>query len=467
MHYFFSSLILLFCLYPSTGIAGESKGIEIYAASSVGEVAKFANPKGSNYVGASSRLATQILSGAHPDIFISADKFWALEVAKANPRYAISKIASNRLVVATLKNMFPHEICDLKIGASLKEVPSGHYADIGATVLGCASPSSRAPNAGILREWLKAKVVDAAYLYETDVIADEALKSVHIFDETQVEISFYALPLSIAGNTWLGSQGLSNALENAGFGKKGLLKKAPIAPGSTKDVRYKNEEIDVLGIVLSSLLIGLIVVCMAFFPAIFFGFFLARVRTRWTILVSLIVLSPLVVPPVVTGLALLKIFGPDHFLSPLIHVFGSPAFTWFGAVLASFIVSLPLFIVMSRRAFEAVDPHFENLGRSCGKSKFFVFRKITLPLAFPGIVAGGMLCFARSVGEFGATAVFAGNLAAEGGTISLAIYRSLQTPGGEEAVWILSLFSLLLSAFSIAGYEYFAQQQRAFFGDNP
>ncbi len=436
--------------------------VELYVASSFEKVAKATNPVGRTYADASSRLATQILAGATPDVFVSANRYWVEAVQKSNPNYMINHLADNALVVAVLKpTHFPTstigDICNLSFAAALNEVPAGTYADQGMEKLGCKSEIVRAPNVGAVREWIKSGHVDAGFIYASDLVQDQSLISIHRFEPSEIAVSLYAIALTGKGKIWIDKISSSPMISDFGF-LPPIARNRPTPLPSLQD-----EEINASSILWNSALVGVLVVLLAFGPAVFLGFLLARWRSPWKFVVSIITMAPLVVPPVVTGLVLLKVFGKYSVLSPVLDVFGSPAFTWVGAVLASLLVSFPLFLVMTRRAFESVDRSFEVVGLSCGKTRWQVFKRITLPLAMPGIIAGAMLTFARSLGEFGATAVFAGNLAAEGGTISLAIYRSLQSPTGVNLIWILTLFSILLSLVAIGVYEYFLAKQKALF----
>lgn len=434
--------------------------VELYVASSFESFARSKNPNGSTYADASSRLASQILAGARPDVFVSANRFWAAEVHKKNPNFSMQHIADNALEIAALTETSPKNICDLKLGAALKEVPAGIYADKGLKILGCNSAIFRAPNVGALREWINSGQVEAGFLYSSDLKENPSFISLHRFDAKEIAVSIYALPLTAAGEAWLKEVNSSPNLVDYGF------MMPTNKEGKESSIEAQVFEPDVLSILWNSALVGLLVVLLGLFPAIFLGRLLARWRSRWKPLVSIITLAPLVVPPVVTGLLLLKLFGKNSFLSPITNTVGSPAFTWAGAVLASLMVSFPLFLVMTRRAFESIDRNYEVVGLSCGVSRWQVFRRITLPLAMPGIVGGAMLAFARSLGEFGATAVFAGNLAAEGGTLSLAIYRSLQSPTGSNSIWMLTGFSLFLSLIAIGVYEYFSDKQKDLFSRN-
>src|SRR5213080_3759103 len=144
---------------------------------------------------------------------------------------------------------------------------------------------------------------------------------------------------------------------------------------------------------------------------------------------------PLVLPPVVTGYLLLISFGRRGPIgSFLADTFGLVfSFRWTGAALACGVMGFPLMVRPIRLALEAIDRRLEDAAATLGASRPLVFLTITLPLALPGVIAGLMLCFARALGEFGATITFVSNIPGETQTISAAIYSYLQVPGGDAS----------------------------------
>ena len=163
-------------------------------------------------------------------------------------------------------------------------------------------------------------------------------------------------------------------------------------------------------------------------------------------------------PPVVTGWALLVLFGRGGALEAVGHWF---VFRWTGAALAAAIIALPLVVRAIRLALDAVDPRLEDAARSLGASRARVLRTVTLPLAAPGLVAGGVLGFAKALGEFGATITFVASIPGETRTIPLAIYGALQSPDGGAVVLRLALLSVALSAAALALAELLARRARA------
>ena len=161
---------------------------------------------------------------------------------------------------------------------------------------------------------------------------------------------------------------------------------------------------------------------------------LARREFRGKSLVETAAMLPLVLPPVATGLILLRLCGRNGFVGAFFeHWFDTPiVFTWRAVVLTTGIMAFPLLLRSARVAFQEVPPRFEHVARTLGAGEWRVFRRITLPLARRGIVSGVVLAYARALGEFGATILVAGNIPGKTATISLAIYHAVQL--GQDAV---------------------------------
>ena len=192
------------------------------------------------------------------------------------------------------------------------------------------------------------------------------------------------------------------------------------------------------------------------------GWLLARRRFFGKALLDAVVHLPLVLPPVVVGYALLVAFGNQGILgAPLREYFGIGfAFRWTGAALASAVMGFPLMVRSIRLSIEAVDQRLEQAGATLGATPWRVFRTITLPLAWPGILAGTVLAFARALGEFGATITFVSSIPGETQTLSSAIYGLLQVPGGEGGVLRLALVALAISLLALLAAEALAQRMR-------
>jgi len=208
-------------------------------------------------------------------------------------------------------------------------------------------------------------------------------------------------------------------------------------------------------VIALSLKVGIVAVTAMLPVAFGLAWVLARSRLPGKLLLDAVVHLPLVLPPVVTGWLLLLLFGSNgpvgRFLYDWLGV--TLMFRWTGAALAAAIMALPLMVRAMRISIEGVDRRLEDAARTLGASPWRMFRTITLPLASPGLLAGAVLGFARSIGEFGATITFVSNIPGETRTLPLAIYSALQMPGGESAVTRLALFSVALSLIALAASE--------------
>lgn len=178
---------------------------------------------------------------------------------------------------------------------------------------------------------------------------------------------------------------------------------------------------------------------------------LARCQFWGKSLFDSIVHLPLVLPPVVLGYLLLLTMGRrgifGEWLDQYFNI--SFSFNWQGAALSSAVVAFPLMVRSIRLAIESIDMRLESVARTLGAHKFRVFITITLPLAFPGILMGVVLGFARCLGEFGATITFVSNIQGETRTLPLAMYTLLQMPDGEQAAMRLCIISIVLSLVAL------------------
>ena len=173
-----------------------------------------------------------------------------------------------------------------------------------------------------------------------------------------------------------------------------------------------------------------------------------------------IVHLPLVLPPVVTGYLLLISFGRRGPIGAFLDEhFGIVfSFRWTGAVLACGVMAFPLLVRAIRLSFEAIDRRLEDAAGTLGASPFRTFFTVTLPLALPGVIAGMVLCFAKALGEFGATITFVSNIPGETQTISAAIYTLTQVPGGDAAAFRLVVVAIVISLAALIASEWFARR---------
>lgn len=206
---------------------------------------------------------------------------------------------------------------------------------------------------------------------------------------------------------------------------------------------------------LSLLVAGTATLC-ALPPALWVAWLLARGQFRGKAALSALVHLPLVLPPVVTGYILLLSFGRSGPAGQLLeNLFGiTLAFRWTGAVLAAVIMGFPLMVRAMRLALEAVDPKLEEAAATLGAPPWAVFGTVTLPLIVPGILAGGVMGFAKALGEFGATITFVANIPGQTQTLPSAIYAFLQVPGGEDRAIALVLWACLIAFGAVALSEW-------------
>jgi molybdate transport system permease protein len=190
---------------------------------------------------------------------------------------------------------------------------------------------------------------------------------------------------------------------------------------------------------------------------------LARGRFFGKTLVDALVHLPLVMPPVVTGYLLLLTFGRRGPVGAWLEetlgiVF---AFNWTGAALACAVMGFPLMVRAIRLSIESVDTGLERAAATLGASRAWVFLTVTLPLALPGIIAGAVLCFAKALGEFGATITFVSNIPGVTQTLPTAIFTYTQVPGGDAPALRLTLVSILISLAALVVSEWLARRVRS------
>lgn len=213
-----------------------------------------------------------------------------------------------------------------------------------------------------------------------------------------------------------------------------------------------------------SLQVALTAVLISLPSAIAIGYILAKFSFKGKFIVQNIIDLPLVLPPVVTGYFLLVLMGPKGPVGSLLETMFHfrIAFTWSGAALASAIVSYPLMVRSIRSAFSSLDPRLELVSQSLGVTPWKTFLQVSLPLASNGIFAGCLLAFARSIGEFGATIMIAGDIPGQTRTIPLAIYSLSNTAGGIKSGWPLVLVAVILSSVSLFIGETFERRSKRY-----
>jgi molybdate transport system permease protein len=188
---------------------------------------------------------------------------------------------------------------------------------------------------------------------------------------------------------------------------------------------------------------------VAIFPfGVALAWFLARKSWPGKPIVETLIALPLVMPPVATGLILLKLLGRKGPIGSFLHDHFDleVVFTWRAVVAAMAVMSFPLLVRGARIAFEAVNPRLEQVATTLGASPFRVFLTVTFPLAIRGIIAGSVLAFARALGEFGATILVAGNIPGKTTTLSVSIYSDIQLGHDREAFRLLAVSVVLAFA---------------------
>ena len=206
----------------------------------------------------------------------------------------------------------------------------------------------------------------------------------------------------------------------------------------------------------SPILISMKTASLSIFITFFIGLFAAWAvvslkNETLKVICDGILTLPLVLPPTVAGFFLLYLFGVKRPIGQFFIEYFSVkiAFSWIATVLAAVTMSFPLMYRSARGAFEQVDQNLVAAARTLGMSEWAVFWKVLFANATPGILSGGVLAFARGLGEFGATITFVSNIAGETQTIPLAMYSFIQTPGAEEQTARLCLFAVILSLISL------------------
>jgi molybdate transport system permease protein len=212
-----------------------------------------------------------------------------------------------------------------------------------------------------------------------------------------------------------------------------------------------------------SVLVGATAVLASLPFGIAIGYLLARRDFYGKSAVEMVLNLPLVLPPVVTGYLLLVLFGRTGWVGRWLDAWLGLrlVFDWKGAALASAVVSFPLMVRAMRLAFTTVDERLERASRTLGAGWFDTFMTVTLPLARHGLIAGCVLAFARSMGEFGATIMIAGNIPGRTRTIPLYIYNLLETPGGMQEARRLVIVSVVIAGAALVVGELLERRGRA------
>jgi len=181
---------------------------------------------------------------------------------------------------------------------------------------------------------------------------------------------------------------------------------------------------------------------------------IARYSGKLKPVIDGIFILPLVLPPTVVGFGLLLLLGNHGWIGSVFSLLGAPiVFSWPATVISATVMAFPLMYMTARGAFEQVDPGVENAARMLGASEWRILYSVTLPIAWPGVLAGTILCFARSLGEFGATLMLAGNIPGKTTTIPVAIYFAIQAGDMKQALYLVFMV-LFIALASLAVLAY-------------
>ncbi len=193
---------------------------------------------------------------------------------------------------------------------------------------------------------------------------------------------------------------------------------------------------------------------VTFFLGIAAARWMARYEGRFKSLIDGLFILPLVLPPTVVGYILLLVFGVNGPIGKTLLAFGEKiVFSWEATVIAATVMAFPIMYMTAKGAFEQVEPNIEAAARTLGAGEWRVFWTVTLPLAKAGVIAATVLAFARSLGEFGATLMLAGNIAGKTQTIPIAIYFAIQA-GDMDKAMVLCIIVLAISFISLAAIAY-------------
>jgi molybdate transport system permease protein len=317
--------------------------------------------------------------------------------------------------------------------------------------------------------------VDAVFVYRTDVLAESGLRLLFSMEASAHSPIQYPFALTKSGMSSPEARAffeyLTSPPAQALFVQYGFVegdKDALLRSSAIRSQSIEKTSVSVGPPLMLSLWIALVSLLVSIVPAIGLGWLLARKDFLGKSLLSTLCLSPLVLPPVVTGVLLLRVFGRTGLLGPWVEALGFQiAFTRWAAVVAAAVVGFPLLLILVRQAIESVDVRYEQLAQTMGLSRWQSFCRVTLPMALPGIAAGCVLAFARAMGEFGATAMVAGDQPEETRTIALAVYALAERPGSEDGITTLVWWSLGISLCALFMFERLVWRQRRLREDKP
>ncbi|MFV0517903.1 MAG: molybdate ABC transporter permease subunit [Aminipila sp.] len=213
--------------------------------------------------------------------------------------------------------------------------------------------------------------------------------------------------------------------------------------------------------ILLSVKVALMATCLTFIIGMICAYVMSKTKIKFKTLWETVIMLPLILPPSVLGYILLTVIGKRGFVGALFLKYFDfqIVFTWVACVIAATIASLPLMYQSIKSSLVNIDPIYEDAARDLGANKLRVFMKVTLPLSLPGIISGLILTFARSMGEFGATLMIAGNIPGKTQTISTAIYFAVDG-GNDGQAKILVLIMTIMSFTVVFGLNFWLKRGR-------
>lgn len=406
-------------------------------------------------------LARQIANDAPADIFVSANKAWVDFLVERNQinENEINVLASNQLVVVASKILFNSTNWQVVLSdgrfvmGDPSHVPAGIYAKQALERLSYWDKVSQnavfTENIRVALGIVEREEVGAGIIYQSDAKLSDRLQIIHTFNENDhANISYPVVRLNTSNDAagafydFLFTQSAQSTLAQFGFDRAN----ADLASESLLDEKSDVPSPCLWPIIVLSLQVALVAMLFAVPLAYGVAFLLARYEFFGKSLLQALVMTPLVMPPVVTGYLLLLLFGNKGEIGQFLSNFGVEfAFKWTGAALAAGLMAFPLLVRPMRLSIEAIDQGIVEAANTLGASGWTRFRTVFLPLSLPGIIAGAVLGFAKSLGEFGATITFVSNIPDETQTLSLAIYSFLQSPNGDDAAFTLMLISITIA----------------------
>ena len=426
-----------------------------------------------NFAG-SSTLQRQIEKGAPADIFISAspkqvDALQAKGLVNEDTRRNV--LNNNLVVVAPLRSSLTLTDPQMLAPASIKRiaigepnsVPAGIYAKealMHSGIWDVVQPKLvHGADVRATLAYVESGEVDVGIVYKTDATISKKVKVLYQFpDSSHTPIVYPVVVIKETRDDVLAREFLAYLItsEAAGIFEKygfsvvqrpqmalGQLERTVVAPSPERLWVFTTAEIAAVILSVKGAVLSLIFILP---PGLFFGWLLAKTSFRGKSVLNTIVMLPLVLPPVVSGYFLLILFskwGPIGGI--LFRLFGLEiVFSWLAVVLAISVISFPLLVRSIVTAMEGVNPQLESAARTLGANPLKVFFTVTLPLSYRGIVGGGILGFSKSLGEFGATMMVAGNIPGKTQTLPLAIFNYVQI-GWEASAYRLVLVSTVIA----------------------